>query len=557
MTSTICHPCLPDLGDDMIHHISTMLPPTLNVCLVNKQFYKNATSKTNQVQTDLFENVDPRWVWKQLLRSTDDDRGIQDPNGSFYCTCERCNREDRYTHMSVFELKKAFLIHHTKSSSLSVLSGIEDTLLDTEYELILFQAIHTENLQVLDWLYQTTYKSILLNHIYVSHECIRTKSMRLLSWVIEKGVILHPNITSIAIKGNFIEGLQHIVRHVDQLRWKWCVTTLESALAEHVCMETILWMMEHGCTMRNKDIICASKHKRIDILEALILTRNTFDVCLTNKITTRILEASRGLSRSSTRSDLKRVFDLLYIVTKQRNYTWHKTSPLPIIMWHNIQVVKWAIKYGCPFESKHLDLCVRLRRFHVAKLLVQNGVPWSPASMNELANTYDASMIRFGVENGCAWTSTSTSTSNHPSALITFLDSNKNQRKDLIAYALQNGCPVDEYVFQHIMDTDDLDMLKWFVDDMGVKLTNVTPMVERIKPCPNIMTWIYEKTGEPAWYGGQDGYQYQCYWERRHITHLREHEFEDDWDGYDEDAMKSDVDKMLEYMHMIERMDRS
>lgn len=347
------------IPDDVFYEILKHVPPSLNICLVNKMFYETKKKRSKPIRTVINESTDLVWVLKESkwVEKFNSINGILLRNKIIYIAFS----EGRY----------------------DVLEEL-DNLNDHKYLTGLVITSKDVNIDILDWQLRSPFGECVRDNAEISLHCMMKKDMNLLKWIMENGIPLDYGVSSLAANGNWIQGIRTIVE-LDYAGFTWASHTLGVA-CEKCDIEDIKWMLENGCGFSERDLHHVGVMERMDILELLLYDKYKLDSNITNYVLWGC--------RSQPESRVKKLLTYAY-----ERFGWSQKAYHPLLMFYPLKMVEWAMRNGCPFYMTKgvIYHCVYFQRMDVIKMLkalrvhdknfdIDNIVEMSIQEINRYAN---------------------------------------------------------------------------------------------------------------------------------------------------------------------------
>jgi hypothetical protein len=228
------------LPDDILRHIAAFLPPSLNVCLSCKLFYKEVTQRSykNGIYTNIYyPNIDLLWLWNEVIHHEQPIHGTESDNIS---------NQILQKNLVDVASQKGLMTFFTHPS-------VDRYISPHFYYLIATNAYKIAHLKLIEWVQRHGYnvhadRYLTFYGAYYGH-------LNLINWALDQGEFMtwSSQTTLVASSNGHIEVLQAMVlSRFDDIprKWTWHPNTMSIAIANAMKTFTdadIHWLIDNGC----------------------------------------------------------------------------------------------------------------------------------------------------------------------------------------------------------------------------------------------------------------------------------------------------------------------
>lgn len=271
------------LNDDMISYICGFLPATLNVCLVNKMFYKTTTKKAPMTTLINTTEIDNKWLWEEakinwsyLSKSDcdydyefDDGEPVYDDDEYFIC-----DGSDSYvkgpSRKSFRQMEFEFNLRMKMIRMAILMKDIEYIVMIKAFHYFKYElanhAVETNCELIVDYMFSVDRceASLLLFQCASSEE--NTVVMDMVLARNPDPLLYNKYFIKSMVEMNHVNSLRHLRNK--GLQFDWHINTLNKEVIENtsVSAHDVEWLVDNGCPCIHNLMGLAAECGRYDIL---------------------------------------------------------------------------------------------------------------------------------------------------------------------------------------------------------------------------------------------------------------------------------------------------
>lgn len=304
---------------------------------------------------------------------------------------------------------------------------------------ILVQASSGGRVEVLEWVFPQVDLTRGRKNTFPITMAASEGHVEALNWLHGKGIHGDAKSCAEAAMNGHLEALKWL-REVDKCPWDKATTT---AAAEYGHLHVLRWCVAEGCPMEGNAYKVAADRGHVDVLTFLKEEAGLpWDPSLcgynypirTGQFGVVQWMRANGCPWGTAECADAALYDQLEILQwlRANGCPWDSHTCVQAV--RKPEVLTWAIENGCPCNSEAVEWAVRCSAWDSLKYMIGKGVAWHPATLSGITSNGTVDIVAWAMENGCPWTKTA------------YYEAAKANKTDIIDWLHDNGYPVDASV---------------------------------------------------------------------------------------------------------------